>query len=148
MIRLLLFGLLVSMDAQFSIAYASDLPSSVINAGALNQKRLFFAETQRRVGTERASVPLSAHVVTKSVLADSKKADQASREIRDSTLHYTGVIRSTRGLQVLLNGLPWRSGDFDVVSARLQLGSDLLEVTLLSGKRYRLKPGETIELGL
>ncbi|MEE9336192.1 MAG: hypothetical protein V3U65_19055 [Granulosicoccaceae bacterium] len=133
----------------FLVAYANTLDSNstAIDTEALDNKRLFFNEIQRQVD---GIGNIKKKPVTPKKDSDGidGSANQASPTERGSTdmLHYTGVVYSVRGVQLLLNGYPWVPGQLDIVSARLQPDTQLVEIKTANGVLHRLLPGDRVEL--
>jgi hypothetical protein len=138
-------GFLVGVIMHSSFADSAAVQSSIIDADILKARRLFYSDTHRNDDSDH-STGLVADQEAIEADAMSSAGPHTPLVIKTATLQFTGLVRSERGLQILLNGIPWRAGDSNVISARLKLGSDLLEVTLRSGKRHRLSPGESIEV--
>ena len=132
-----------------SIAYANTLDSNStpIDTQALDNKRLFFSEMQRKVR--------DADDVKKTLVTQKKENGGVDRSANhasstelgsDDVLHYTGVVHSARGVQLLLNGYPWAPGQLDIVSARLQPDTQHVEIKTVNGVLHRLLPGDKVEL--
>ena len=133
----LLIALALPWQLWHSVLYANTLDSNLtlIDTQALDNKRLFFSEIQRQVGDMDG------------VDNGKKKHITPSLELgSDEALHYTGVVHSARGVQLLLNGYPWLPGQLAVVSARLHPDTQLIEIETANGELHRLLPGDTLEI--
>ena len=138
---------LVLMWPVWILAAYANTPDSgpiPIDAQALNNKRLFFSEVQRQVGGAGKTLATPSKQ-TKSINRSVSSANPA--ELRsDEVLHYTGFVHSARGVQLLLNGYPWKPGQLDVVSARMEPETQQIELETTGGALYRLLPGESVEV--
>ena len=130
----------------FSVAHANSPGSgpTPIDVLVLDNKRLFFSEGQRQAGNAGYK-PIKQS--TKSVdINHSARSTEATELISDEVLHYTGVVHSARGVQLLLNGYPWKPGQLEIVSARLDPQTQQIEIETSLGVLHRLLPGETVEV--
>lgn len=131
-------------------ANTSGVGPAPIDTQALNNKRLFFSQDQRQNGDLSDVSAGKKELVAQSI--DSGGLNSAAGNSRsvplelDKPLHYTGIVRSARGVQLLLNGYPWTPGQLAIVSARLQPDTQIIEIETTNGVIHRLLPGDTIEV--
>ena len=123
------------------------LGSAPIDTQALDNKRLFFNENQRQIGgvgdvkNERVAQSIESDGIN-GAAGNARLVDFGS----DKLLHYTGIVHSARGVQLLLNGYPWTPGQLAIVSARLQPDTQFIEIETTNGAIHRLLPGDTVEV--
>ncbi len=127
-----------------SLAHANQADSASIDAQALQNKRLFFSEDQRQAHIKRKTLREQS---TKSAVNKGSARGASPTELgSDDMLHYTGIVYSDRGVQLLLNGYPWLPGQLGVISARLQPETQQIEIKTTNGNQHLLLPGETVEI--
>jgi|GEM_PF-6346009 len=134
------FGLI--LFSVITLADTADNPQ--LNSKAIDHSRLFFNAAQRQASVISAkAIPPDKHINSiKPIPANQSK--EVTRHT--SVVRYNGVIQSERGIQLLFNGMPWRVGQFDIASARLQLATQQVEIKTTHGAKFHLLPGESVEL--
>jgi len=139
--------LLISFNLMIVSTVRAEVPAP--QADLISIQRLFFTEAQRNSAYQPEvdrSVDKEGTKRTTSMSAFEQGPGSANKRTNKAVFRYTGLVQSTRGIQLILNGVLWRPGLHGVVRARVQQGSDRLEIELQNGKRYRLILGETLEL--
>ena len=140
-------GLLWQLVTSAVWANTLSLSPASIDTGVLDNKRLFFNEAQRQGGQVVADRQNLAKQSNKFENTSGHASHSSiTRPESDAVLQYTGVVHSERGVQILLNGVPWQPGQLAIVSARLQADTQLVEIEMDNGVQYRLMPGDAIEL--
>ncbi len=122
-----------------------DMPH--IDANALGDKRLFFDGSQRKLNDKNTDKKHQYCSAVESTSVNSGAKQSPTQPVSGKVvLRYTGVVSSQRGLQILLNGVPWQPGRLNLAKVRLQPSTQLIEVSTIGGDQYRLLPGDAITL--
>ena len=148
-------ALLWSLGSSFAMANTPGSGLPAIDTTVLDNTRLFFNEAQRQlagvgndhgINTGASNGEGDNKGGAKNHTNSSARKPPSIRPESDSVLSYTGIVQSVRGTQLLINGVPWRPWQQAVVSARVQIDTQLLEIDLENGKQYQLLPGESVKV--